>query len=159
MGFTRRETVIAARTTGTTAGTFVVDVINSIGRESLDTFRDLLLYWEVTQGMVGTTPELRLAVQRAIVPDPVQATDGHWDDLFVFDEITTTAQQRIAILPAAIFATAVTPVMGWDRATGGLADYTGHPGLYGDRLRIVEIISGSDLTQAAIYSLHLNGMA
>jgi hypothetical protein len=158
VGDVRRETVIDDQSSGTTAGTTQVGVVETVEAVGLGEFRELLVYWEVTQGMIGTSPTLRLLLQRALVPRPDPDTEAHWDDMFKFDEITTAAGQQVTTLPAALIATSVTATIGWDRATGGLSDANVRPGSWGDQLRVVEIISGSGITQAAIYSLHLTGM-
>ncbi len=158
MGDVRRETVIENQNSGTTAGTTQVGVVETVEAVGLGEFRELLVYWEVTQGMIGTSPTLRLLLQRALVPRPDRDTDAHWDDIFKFDEITTAAEQQVTVLPNMLVATGVTATTGWDRATGALSDAQAHPGYFGDRLRVLEIISGSGITQAAIYSLHLTGM-
>ena len=158
MGDVRRESVLDNRSSGTTAGTTQVGVVETVEAVGLGEFRELLVYWEVTQGMIGTTPTLRLLLQRALVPRPDPDTDAHWDDAFKFDEITTAAEQQVTVMPDTLVATGITATTGWDRATGGLSDATSHPGRWGDRLRVLEIISGSSITQAAIYSLHMTGV-
>jgi hypothetical protein len=158
VGDVRRETVIENQDSGTTAGTTQVGVVETVEAVGLAEFRELLVYWEVTQGMIGTSPTLRLLLQRALVPRPDPDTDAHWDDIFKFDEITTAADEQVTTLPNTLVATGITATTGWNRATGGVNDATSHPGKWGDRLRVVEIISGSGITQAAIYSLHLTGV-
>ncbi len=158
MGDVRRETVIENQSSGTTAGTTQVGVIETVEAVGLKDFRELLVYWEVTQGMVGTTPELRLLLQRAVVARPDPDNDDHWDDFIMFNEITTTTRRQATRVPIPTVMFDIKDTATWTADTGTLADFEVRPGHYGDRLRVLEVISGSSITQPAIYSLHLTGM-
>ena len=157
MSHTRRETVIETRESGVVAAVSPIAVITELEAVRLDDFEELIIYWQVTAGMVGSTPQLRLTLQRALVRDADPAIDAHWDALLKFNAITTAPAEQVALLPRVPTQPAVVGVDTWTRTDEGLSNTQVVIGRFYDRLRVLEQVTGSAITQPATYSLHLTG--
>ena len=120
MSDTRRETVIEACESGGAAAVTPVAVISELEAVRLDEFEELLIYWQVTAGMVGSSPQLRLTLQRALVRDADPAVDAHWDAILKFAGITTTPSEQVAVLPRVPTQPVVLGSSTWTRTDVGL---------------------------------------
>lgn len=157
MSVVKREKWVSARTSAT-SGTAVVSVKEKVDDLLLKDFDELQLYLDVNTALVGIAPTMDLYLQRAVVPNPVQATDGHWDDLYAFPQVTTTLIEKTAVLP--VLPSISTPTGGTrstDRQNATLAADTAKVAHWGDRIRIVEKMGGT-VTTAAIYDLSVVGV-
>ena len=152
-----RETVISGRTSAA-SGTLAVATLLTLGGRALNEFKELLIYLNVTTALAGTTPTMDLYLQRAVVPNPVAATDAHWDDLYAFPQVITALIERIVHLPvsAAVVVSAATAHALTRQMAGMVAD-SAKLGHWGDRIRIVEKMGGT-VTTAAVYSIHITGI-
>lgn len=156
---TKRGALVSARTSATT-GTSVVATPTLLAGVPLDEFEELLVYLNVTTPLVGTTPTMRIYLQRAVVPNPNPATDAHWDDFFCFLEITPASSQAvIAVFPVRPWGAVVRELATWDlgRDMAAQAPSEAKLGHWGDRIRIVEKMGGT-ITQAAIYNIFATGV-
>src|SRR5207249_1712531 len=121
---------------------------------------ELLVYLQVTQAMTGTSPTMDIYLERPVVPNADPANSAHWDDLYHFTQVGTSANEEVTVLPIPRQSSATVSTTGDIGATRGvqaLAADTAKNGHWGDRLRIAEVMGGT-ITQQAIYSLHARGV-
>jgi hypothetical protein len=152
-----RETVLDAQDTEAVAGTVQRGVITSIGAGSLENIDELFVYLDVTTAVTGGALDIYL--QRAVVPNPVAATDAHWTDFLHFAQVAAgaTSQQIAPGLPMTNApAVSVSTDATRAREHAAIVADASIAGHWGDQLRIVEKI-GAGVTVAGVYSIHMTG--
>ena len=154
-----REKVVSARSSATVAGNTVAKTVKNIDGHPLLYFDELLVYLDLNTPLVGTSPTFDIYLQRAAVADPVDATDAHWSDIGAFPTSTTGLQETVMPLGYAQVA-ADTELTTGTRGRDGLGITPGRtrPGHWGDRIRVVEKIGGTAISQAAIYDVTFVGI-
>lgn len=153
-----REQKATQQASATAAGQTNRQVLQAIGAVSLADCQLITLNLNVTQGMVGTNPTFDVYVQRAIRANPDITNNAHWEDVYHFTQITTGTLNESVDLP-------IMPNVGTvSEASAGtavkqaqLAAATARVGEIYDVLRIAEVVSGTGISQAALYDLHITG--
>ena len=159
MGRTKQETLVSTRTSETT-GTAVVATPTLLEGVPLDEFGELLIYLQVTTALVGTSPTMRIYLQRAVVPNPDESIDAHWTDIYCFLEITpASSQEEVVLFPIRPWGPTVQEIASWGfpREVATQVPREAYVGHWGSRIRIVEKMGGT-VTTAAVYSIHATGV-
>ena len=107
----------------------------------------------------GTTPTLDVYLQRPVVASPNPATAAHWEDFYHFPQVTTSAVDKVVTLPLppAQDVDASLGTMSRARAVEALAADTAIGGHWAGPIRVREVITGTGISQAAVYDLELTG--
>ena len=155
-----QEKVVSARSSATVAGNTVAKIVKNIDGHPLLYFDELLVYLDLNTALVGTSPTFDIYLQRAVVADPVDATDAHWTDLAAFPQATTGTMEKVMLLPY----TQVGGTSGAGRVTNArdrthatMSADAIYPNHWGDQIRIVEKMGGTITTQA-IYDVTITGI-
>src|SRR3546814_614060 len=93
------ETVVAAHSTGTDAGSATVATVREVDGRPLERIEEMRARLKVTTPLVGDTPTLDVYLQRPVAADPDPATDEDWEDFYAFPQVTTSAVDKVVSLP------------------------------------------------------------
>lgn len=158
-----RATLVSARTSAASGTTTTLATVTNLGTGSpLYIFDDLFVYLVTSTSIAGTVPTLDVWLQMAVVPNPVSATDAHWDDIARFTQVTGAALEILVLGAAKPIGAAnagstvdVSHNRGIDQTgfTQGAA-FNHH---WGEVLRIREVTGGT-ITTNAVYSIHALGV-
>lgn len=153
----RRQTVVT-RTTGAATVTNVAS-LTQIGDLNLDLFDEIRVYIDVTTALLATGPNLILYFQRAVVPSPVFTTDAHWDDFYALGGLNAVSQKVISLpIYRSDPSGAAGASLSGDRNMVSLGSDSVKWGHWGDRIRILEQVVGTTITQNGVYVVHLTGI-
>lgn len=162
-GLTVRDS-IGPRTSPLAQASVVVSTITEIDGVPIQDLDEIvvriLLSQQTTSGGAGVVDfYLQRPVKGTGVPDPT--VDADWDDFASFTQLpAATAKDESIRLPLVGPQDVDGSLAAYPRvrAIGTLASATILHGRWGDAIRFVEKIGGADLTQAAIYTVHLTGI-
>ena len=153
------EKVVSAHSTGTAAVSALVTTIRTLAGKPIHRVSELRARLNVTTPLVGTTPTLDVYLQRPVVASPNPATAAHWEDFYHFPQVTTSAVDKVVTLPLppAQDVDASLGTMSRARAVEALAADTAIGGHWAGPIRVREVITGTGISQAAVYDLELTG--
>lgn len=161
MGYSyKAETVVSARTSGTSVATETVTTVTEIEGIPLSEFDEIHVYVKSSQNIVGTGSQLTLYLQRPVVPDYAAATDAHWADLTSSPLVSAAGTASIDAechLPV-VFDQPDTAAVAWrTRTLAAMTASDAHVGAVGPAIRIQEKRAGT-ITTPLIYSIHMVGV-
>ncbi|KKL99726.1 hypothetical protein LCGC14_1811510, partial [marine sediment metagenome] len=150
-----RETWVDGRTSAS-SGTAKVSAHRSIGGHAIDGFESVLAYLDVNTKPEGTSPTLDIRLQRAVVPNPDEDTDAHWDTFLAFSQVTDSAAVEKVAIASSMAITFIGSQIDFEENRDAATAERTRPGPWGDVIRVVEAMGGT-VTTAAVWSLHITG--